>query len=374
MSQRRLTVLQVLPALEAGGTERSVLDIAEGLVSAGHRSLVVSAGGQLVKTLTDAGSEHIQRGLGVKSPLTLRHVAWLRRFLLDQKVDVIDIQSRMPGWIAWLAWKSLPVTQRPALISTLNGLHSTGLYSSIMCRGQHVIAVSSAVRDYVRRHYPFVAEDRLHVIYRGIDSSQFPRGLQPDSKWATDFYSRFPAMAGKPILTLAGRITRLKGHADFLKLLLKLRERGVSAHGLIVGGADPGKASYAAEIKAQAEELQLTGNVSLAGHCSDMKQIYSMSSIVLSLSSKPESFGLTVAEALSIGTPVVGYSHGGVAEILAAQFPMGAVEPGDIDELADRVVAILTQEPRPVPAPCAFEKRLMQKRTLEIYQAAVRGD
>lgn len=374
MSQRRLTVLQILPALESGGTERSVLDIAESLVSAGHRSLVISAGGQLVKPLTEAGSEHIQRGLGVKSPLTSRHVVWLRRFLLDQKVDVIDIQSRMPGWIAWLAWKSLPVAQRPAFISTLNGLHSTGLYSSIMCRGQHVIVVSNAVHDYVRRHYPFVKEDRLHVIHRGIDPSQFPRGLQPDSKWANDFCCRFPAMAGKHILTLAGRMTRLKGHVDFLKLLLKLRERGVSVHGLIVGGADPGKASYAAEIKAQAEELQLTGHVSLAGHCSDMKQVYSISSIVLSLSSKPESFGLTVAEALSIGTPVVGYSHGGVAEILAAQFPMGAVEPGDVEELADRVVAILTQEPRPIPAPCAFPKSLMQKRTLEIYQAAVRSD
>ena len=38
---RRLTVVQLLPALEAGGVERSTLEIAEALVRAGHRAIVV---------------------------------------------------------------------------------------------------------------------------------------------------------------------------------------------------------------------------------------------------------------------------------------------------------------------------------------------
>ena len=45
---RRLTVVQLLPALESGGVERSTLEIAEALVGAGHRALVVSAGGRLL--------------------------------------------------------------------------------------------------------------------------------------------------------------------------------------------------------------------------------------------------------------------------------------------------------------------------------------
>ena len=287
-------------------------------------------------------------------------------------MDVIDIQSRMPGWIAWLAWKSFPVAQRPAFISTLNGLHSTGLYSSIMCRGEHVIVVSDAVRAYVRSHYPFVPEDRLHVVYRGVDIEKFPRGFQPDRTWIKDFNQQFPEAVGKPIITLPGRMTRLKGHTDFLKLLERLNHRGVIAHGLIVGGTDPRKASYTAEIKAMAEQLQLTEHLSFTGQRSDLKEIYAASSIVLSLSSKPESFGLTVAEALSIGTPVVGYSHGGVKEILAAQFPLGTVEPGNVEELVERVAAILASDLRPVPSPSPFEKSVMQQRTMDVYLAAVR--
>src|SRR6185312_9805083 len=42
MSAQRLTVVQLVPALEAGGAERSTLEVARALVAAGHRSIVVS--------------------------------------------------------------------------------------------------------------------------------------------------------------------------------------------------------------------------------------------------------------------------------------------------------------------------------------------
>ena len=54
---RRLTVVQLLPALHAGGVERSTLEIAGALVRKGHRAIVVSAGGRLVQPLLDACAE-----------------------------------------------------------------------------------------------------------------------------------------------------------------------------------------------------------------------------------------------------------------------------------------------------------------------------
>lgn len=367
---RRLTVLQVLPALDGGGVERGVLEVGEALVRAGHRSLVISAGGRMVAELTAAGSEHFTRAIGVKSPLTIRHIPWLRRFLVDQRVDVVDIHSRLPGWIAWLAWKSLPASRRPAFVSTLHGLHSTGLYSSVMCRGEQVIVVSETVRDYVCTNYAFADTDRLHLIHRGIDGHEYPRGFQPDTSWTTAFFQQFPSAHGKLLLTLAGRITRLKGHDIFLRLIARLRDDGLNCHGLIVGGTDPKKAAYAEEIRSLANELHLADAVTFTGQRSDLKEIYASSSIVLSLSSTPESFGRTVAEALSIGTPVIGWNHGGVGEILAAQFPTGAVSFGDFEQLVTRTAALLRQSPPPKPGPNVFEKSTMLERTLTVYRAA----
>jgi glycosyltransferase involved in cell wall biosynthesis len=45
---------------------------------------------------------------------------------------------------------------------------------------------------------------------------------------------------------------------------------------------------------------------------SDVQAIYSLSHVVLQLSSKPEAFGRTVIEALQLGVPVLGFAHGGV--------------------------------------------------------------
>ena len=368
MTPRQLTVLQVLPALESGGVERGVLEVAEGLVAAGHRSLVISGGGRMVAELTNRGSEHFEKSLGTKSPLTLRHVFWLRKLMIEQHVDVVDFHSRMPGWITWLAWKSLLSARRPTLISTVHGLHSTGFYTSVMCRGEHVIAVSETVCEYVRKNYSFVPEERLHLIHRGIDALEYPRGFQPDDAWKSEFFRQFPKTRNQPLLTLVGRLTRLKGHADLLHLLARLRDRGIEAHGLIVGGTDPRKAAYADELQSLAASLNLSDHVTFTGHRTDLKQIYAMSSIVLSLSFTPESFGRTVAEALSIGTPVVGYNHGGVAEILAAQFPSGTVESGNLDALTDTVASILARKPRPVPGPNVFEKEAMLRKTLDVYE------
>ena len=78
---RRLTVVQLLPALDAGGVERSTLEIAEALVDAGHRAIVVSAGGRLLAQLQAIGAEHLTLDIGRKSPLVLRHARALRALL-----------------------------------------------------------------------------------------------------------------------------------------------------------------------------------------------------------------------------------------------------------------------------------------------------
>jgi glycosyltransferase involved in cell wall biosynthesis len=226
------------------------------------------------------------------------------------------------------------------------------------------------VREYVRKNYSFVAEEQLHLIHRGIDGHEYPRGFQPDERWKAEFFQQFPKTRDQPLLTLAGRVSRLKGHQDLLRLLARLRDRGIAAHGLVVGGTDPRKAAYEYELRTLAAALKLSDHVTFTGHRSDLKEIYAISSIVLSLSSTPESFGRTVAEALSIGTPVVGYDHGGVAEILAAQFPVGAVESGNLEALTDAVTSILQQVPRPIPGANPFEKSTMLARTLDVYQLA----
>jgi len=367
MPHSPLTILQILPELDSGGVERGTLEVGAEIVRRGHRSLVVSGGGRMVESLEQAGSSHFAAPVGKKSPLTLRHVGWLKKLMLEHDVDIVHARSRVPAWVAWLALKKIPESQRPAFVTTVHGQYSVSRFSGIMTRGERVIAVSDTIRDYIRANYPGTPDERIHTIYRGVDPTEFPHGFQPAEEWLQAFYAEWPTLAGKRLLTLPGRITRLKGHFDFLKMLARLRDSGVDAHGLIVGGVDRRKLRYAGEIRQAVAELGLGGDVTFTGHRSDMKEFYAVSDVVFSLSSKPESFGRTVLEALKLGTPVVGYAHGGVGEILKDVFPCGAVPVGDCTSLTNRVTQLL--EERTVVLPfIQYSLAEMLEQTLQLYE------
>ena len=121
---RRLTVVQLLPALEGGGVERSTLEIAEALVGAGHRAIVVSKGGRLLPRLDALGAEHITLDIGRKSPLVFRHVAALRRVFRDVEADIVHARSRLPAWLARLALRGMGAGRQPGphFVTTAHGL------------------------------------------------------------------------------------------------------------------------------------------------------------------------------------------------------------------------------------------------------------
>ena len=69
----------------------------------------------------------------------------------------------------------------------------------------------------------------------------------------------------------------------------------------------------------------LADKITFVGHRSDIREWLAFSDIV-SLSNQAETFGRTALEALSVGTPVIGWNRGGVAEILSNVYPQGLVE------------------------------------------------
>jgi glycosyltransferase involved in cell wall biosynthesis len=367
----RLSVAQLLPALNGGGVERGTLEVARELVRCGHRSVVISAGGRLVPELLGEGSEHLAWPLGAKSPLTLRWVRPLRRWLAGQRIDILHVRSRLPAWIGWLAWRRMDPVTRPRLVTTVHGLYSVSRYSAIMTRGERVIAVSETVRAYLQRHYPELPAERIQVIPRGVDPSAFPYGYRPSTDWLAEWYRQYPQLRDARVLTLPGRLSRLKGHEDFIELIARLRACGLSVFGLIVGGVEPGRQRYAAQLRRMVQSKGLNESILFAGHRTDVREIYAVSTLILSLSAQPESFGRTVLEALSLGTPVVGYDLGGVGEILARLYPAGLVLARDRKMLVERLKLLLASAP-PVPAEPAYPLQRMLDETLALYEALSR--
>jgi glycosyltransferase involved in cell wall biosynthesis len=351
---RRMTVVQLLPALSSGGVERSTLEVGAALVAAGHRSIVVSAGGRLVPSLEAGGSEHISLDVGRKSPASLRHIASLRRLFAAREADIVHARSRLPAWLALQALSSKH-SPRAHFVTTVHGLNSPGRYSGIMARGERVICVSETVRSYVLQNWPRTPPERLQVIERGIDPAAYPR--QPP-RTTSD---------GTRVLLMPGRGTRLKGHASAIELLARVRAAGVDAILWLPGAVEEGRGHYLDELRARAHALGVQAQLRLDAPVDDMAAAYRDSDVVLQLSAKPESFGRTVVEALCSGRPVVGWDHGGVGELLARHYPDGRVALGDEAALLEATLRALSAPP---PAPIhPTTLRQMQAQTLELYGA-----
>jgi glycosyltransferase involved in cell wall biosynthesis len=363
-----MKVVQILPELNAGGVERGTLEIADYLTQQGHEAIVISNGGRMVPALEKIGARHITMPVHRKSLLSLWQVRPLRRLLENERPDIIHIRSRVSGWIAYLAWRGMNPQTRPRLVSTVHGFYSVNRYSAIMTKGERVIAVSNSIGDYICQSYPSTNPEIIRVIHRGVAPKYFPRGYQPNAEWLNQWQTEHPQLAGKKILLLPGRITRLKGHEDFFRLIAALNRKNIPAHGLVVGDNHPKKRAYLEELKAQVAQMGLHTQITFLSHRSDLRDIMAVSHLVCALSRQPESFGRTALEALALGKPVVGYDCGGVGELLSRYFPQGAAPLGNIDQIIDAATSIIRNNPVPmgVANPCTLDAMCCS--TFEVYE------
>jgi len=367
-----MKVLQILPELNAGGVERGTLELADFLVRNGHEALVVSQGGRLVTELERFGAHHITLAVHRKSLFSLLRVGPFRRLLEQERPDILHLRSRVPGWIAWLAWRKLDPRTRPQLVTTVHGFYSVNAYSAIMTRGERVIAVSESIRDYILKSYPATSPERIRTIPRGIQPEDYPCGFTPSPTWLARWHAEFPQLRDAIQLVLPGRITRLKGHEDFIQLVAALNAPGKPVCGVIVGDVHPKKKAYLAELEALVNELGVRQRVVFTGHRTDLREILATADMVYSLSQQPESFGRTTLEALALGRPVVAYDHGGVGELLQRFFPAGRVPLGNLDALFTTTRVVLLSRPTPEIVGAPYTLTAMCEATLNTYRELLR--
>ncbi len=367
---RGWTVVQLIPTLGPGGAERSTMEIARALVAKGDRSVVISAGGRWVTRLKAEGSEHITLPIGSKSIGLVRTLFRLRACLKKLKPDIVHARSRLPAWL--LRFALIGLHPRPALVTTVHGLNSVSAYSRIMTRAERVIVVSNTARDYVLENYPDTDPARIRVIPRGADPAEFPPGYEVAEEWCEQFFSDYPMLKEGPLLTLPGRGTRLKGHAEAIELLARLHADGIQARLFLLGVDENRRDRYGAEMRQLAREFGVQKFVAMSPARGDVRDIYAVSSLILQMSVRPESFGRVVAEALCQGRPVLGYDHGGVGELLRELYPAGCVPPRDLEAACERAKLLLHSPP---PVDCSRVPKItdLQRLTLSVYAELQNG-
>ena len=357
----KLKVVQLLPELNIGGVERGTKDFSEALVQRGHKSIVISNGGLFEQDIINAGCIHLKLPIHKKNPISFLQVKELVRVYKEYEPDIVHIRSIMPAWINYYAFKKLD--NKPILLSTFHGLYSTPIYSKIMARVDHTIAISKTVRDYIKNTYS-VEDKNITIIPRGCDPLLFNK-IKPDINWLNRWYEEFPQTKNKIILTLPTRISQWKGVDSFIDLIADINND--SFHALVVGPTSKKKKKYLNDLKAKIKDKGLGSLITFTGSRSDISNIYKISDIVYNLSVKPEPFGRTTIEAIASGSKVMGWNHGGTKEILEELYPEGLVELNNIAQLKQQTL-IISKENYEKPKENTFLSSKLIDSTIQLYQ------
>ncbi len=363
-------IVQALVSLNLGGSELVATELSEYAASQGHRVSVVAADGPLANRVRACGAEHLDWPIGKKRLGTLRYISRLSEWLERERPDIVHVHSRLPAWIFRLAIRRLPTAARPVFITSMHGHYSVNRYSAVMASGDRVIAVSDHIREYTLHNYPATDSGRLVTVLGGVSHQVFPYAFRPEPDWYERTYGEFPELSNRRLLCLPGRLSRYKGHPDFIELTATLLLEFPDLHGIIVGTARPGS-RYRDELEGLAERYEVLDRITFTGARMDIRNWLAASEIVFSLcSDPPEAFGRTIPESLHLGVPVIGWNHGGVQEVLTEVFPAGAVSPGSHAQLHARAREFLRQRPS-VERSDAFGLQESMRKTFDVYYQAM---
>jgi glycosyltransferase involved in cell wall biosynthesis len=366
-----LAVLQVIPALDAGGAERTAVDVARAVVRAGGRAWIATAGGRLSGEAESAGAIIVTGNYDTKNPLAIwSNAGHLASLVRKENVTIIHARSRAPAWSAYLAARR---TGTP-FVATYHGIYNARgplkrFYNSIMARGEAVIANSNYTAEHVAAEH-HVPREKLFVIPRGIDIEAFTPEHVTTAR-VDAVRKQWGLQPGKPVIVLPNRLTRWKGQLVFLEALARLPDRNFEA--VMVGDAQQ-RDTYVDELRTTIDRLDLSKVVRIPGHCSDMPAAFMAADLIVTPSIEPEAFGRVAVEAQAMARPIVASKLGAQTETVVEGTTGFLFPPGDAEALAKAMQAALALPPEKRKAMGeAGRNRVLRTYTVDAMCAATLG-
>jgi glycosyltransferase involved in cell wall biosynthesis len=208
-----------------------------------------------------------------------------------------------------------------------------------------VVAVSRAVAEDVRALLP---GRPVEVVYNAVDTDRFSPG-PGDGRVLDELAGLAPAGPDAVRVGLVATYARWKGHEVFLEAATRLAgdPAGKALRFYVVGGPiyqTRGSQWSAAELRARAAPLPAAGRLGFVPFQPEPAAAYRALDVVVHASTRPEPFGLTIAEAMACGRAVIAAGSGGAAELVRPGHDAAAVPPGDAAALA-REIATLAASP-----------------------------
>ena len=336
-----MNLLLFLNAYEEDGPGLLMARIASKLQK--HRDLRISTaalsrGGPLMKQFENMDiPTHIVGMMGV---FDWKRYRALVRFIKSGNFDIVHTNILRADLFGRMAAHAARV---PVIVSTEHGIHSweyRGNFIRHLVRRiyLHTLSYTSkiiAVSDFVKKDliHEGVPEQKIVRIFNGVDVDSFvPVPPEERDKWRA-------YITDKPVkrtIGLVGNLIEMKGLRYFIRALPLILEKHPDTLVVVVG-----EGMLRNEMEAEVNRQGFSSRVKFLGRITELTRRIMASLDILVQPSLTESFGLTVAEALSCEVPVVATKVGGLPDIIEDGVCGFLIPPKNPEALAARVNQLL---------------------------------
>jgi len=300
-----MTVLIVVPTLDAGAADAGAVELVRTLAGAGLRAVVVSRAGRLVADVTAAGGEFVPLDVSSNNPLLmLRNAVKLTRMARDRKCRVIHAFGRSGAWSAFIAARLCRI---PFLTSCYKGFREQNLfkhlYNGIMARGDRIIVSSEQIAQLLNDRYG-TSWDKIAVVSCSIDLDRFdPEKITRERIEA--MRNAWGVKRDTKVILITGRIVRRKGHHVVVRAVKRLKEMGLKDFLCVFVGEDRGHTRYTGELWDLVLSTGTMDVIRMAAPVADMPAAYAAASVIVSAAVQPEGVQRAILEAQAMARPVI---------------------------------------------------------------------
>ncbi len=324
-----MRILHVIAALEPGGAERMVIDLAAEAVRRGDAVAVASAGGAWLPRLQQAGVQHVTIGLDRRqSVATVRSGVALARALRRFRPDVVHTHNVRPTLAARVAMLGAVGRSRPArssLLTTVHGLAPADYRAAArllrMASGLTIACTPAVARSLTAAGFP---ASRLRTIANGaaLEAASLERLERMARELGVD------RGKGRRLVVGIGRLVDQKDWPVLIEAADLLDDVDV-----LVAGEGPLRAEL------QEQSARRRNPVRFVGTVDDVAALFGLARCTVS-TSRWEGLPLALLESLSIGVPAVATAVDGIIDMVPQDAAL-LVPAGDPHAVANAVRQVL---------------------------------
>lgn len=244
--------------------------------------------------------------------------------------------------------------------------HRMGAFLSLSLRVHRIITVSSFLKNELEKKY-FVKNDKIRVIYNGVDTERFNPNVNGNSM------RKLYKLEKHPIVLYVGRLAPYKGIQFLIRAIPEVLSE-LPETKFVIGGA---MRYDVPDLHKLIKKLRIKNSILFTGYVHDreLPRLYACCD-AFCYPSLWEGFGLTPAEAQACGKPVVAFNACAIPEVVKNKVTGLLVEPRNVGALAQALLSLLQNDELRFHMGSEGRKRVLTlfswdkaaDRTLDVYR------